>query len=126
MNKMAEVHLEYKVSDTGFFINCDAPYLGATLDAVSSCVCCGKGVIEIKCPYCKRSGLDDSEDVQFCLEVENDHKALKKNHPYYFQVQLQMHVCSVSHADFVISTEKTLLLTESIKMSLLYQASLTL
>jgi len=47
VNKMAEFHLEYKVSDAGFLIDCDAPYLGATPDAISSCVCCGKGIKEI-------------------------------------------------------------------------------
>ena len=30
--------------------------------------------------------------------------ALKKNHQYYTQVQLQMFVCSASYADFVIWT----------------------
>jgi len=104
---MTKTHLEFEVSDTGFFIDCCTPYLGATPDAISNCACCGKGVIEIKCPYCQRSGLPDTdEDTRFCLESENDIRKLRTDHTYYFQVQLQMHVCAVDHADFVVWTEK--------------------
>ena len=104
---MNKTHVEFEVSDTGFFIDCCTPYLGATPDAISNCACCGKGVIEIKCPYCQRSGLPDTdEDTRFCLESENDIRKLRTDHTYYFQVQLQMHVCAVDHADFVVWTEK--------------------
>lgn len=31
---------------------------------------------------------------------------LKTDHSYYYQVQLQLHVCDVAYADFVVWTNK--------------------
>jgi hypothetical protein len=35
----------------GFAINSQHPFLGATPDGIISCDCCGKGALEIKCPF---------------------------------------------------------------------------
>ena len=40
------------------------------------------------------------------MTKQDDVWALKKNHPYYYQIQLQMFVCKTSYADFVVWTEK--------------------
>ena len=44
-------HVNLKVHKSGQFINPSHPYLGASPDGIISCDCCGKGVIEIKCPF---------------------------------------------------------------------------
>ena len=47
-------HDNFKVTECGFFIRLDFPYLGSSPDAIVECDCCGKGCVEIKCPYCIR------------------------------------------------------------------------
>lgn len=56
--------------------------------------------MEIKSPYKYREGLLDVTD-DFCLDQNYD---LKKMHPYYYQVQLHIHVCNVKYCDFIVWT----------------------
>ena len=39
------------------------------------------------------------------MTKEDEKWTLKRNHVYYYQVQLQLHICDVSYADFVACTE---------------------
>ena len=62
-------------------------------------------MIEIKCPFsCKdRSFLEAIGDKNFCLESSEDgNYTLKRQHAYFYQVQLQMKLCDVEFCDFVI------------------------
>lgn len=43
-------HDNVEQTKTGFFINPNVPFLGASPDAIVSCDCCGFSVIEVKCP----------------------------------------------------------------------------
>ena len=45
------LHQNFAVSECGFFINCDHPFMGASPDALVSCLCCGEGICEIKVSY---------------------------------------------------------------------------
>ena len=90
-------------------IKSSASYLDASPDGIVEYNCCGRGVLEVKCLYqCKeRSFKDSSTDSTFCLESINDTNAslpfgLRKNHSYYYQVQLQMKVWEVNHCYFVV------------------------
>lgn len=47
-------HVNMTVTQTGLHIIPDVPYLAASPDALVECDCCGKGVLEIKCPYTLR------------------------------------------------------------------------
>ena len=38
------LHQNFTVSECGFFINCDHPFMGASPDALVSCLCCGEGI----------------------------------------------------------------------------------
>ena len=52
--------------------------------------------------------IDNFSDKQvkaFCLQKNADGLALKKNHAYYYQVQLQMGVCEVQWGYFVVWTQ---------------------
>ncbi len=86
-------------------------YLGATPDGIVMCDCCGKGVLEVKCPYQCRADLsfqDASEVREFCLEKNCDGSSsllLCSNHSYFYQIHLQMRLCSVSFCYFVVSRE---------------------
>ena len=82
---------------SGLFIHEEYHFLAATPDEISQCDCCGYGVIEVKCPYCKK---DSNPDAGNCF-VDG---SLQKNHLYYYQIQLQMFACNMDHADFVVCT----------------------
>ena len=47
-------HKDLVVSQCGLYIDESRPYVAATPDGLTSCSCCGKGVLEIKCPYSYR------------------------------------------------------------------------
>lgn len=47
---ISEIHQSIKIHKTGFIIDADEPWLGASPDAEIICECCGEGVVEIKCP----------------------------------------------------------------------------
>ena len=67
--------------------------------------------MEVKCPYSynNKSFLEATGDNGFCLECTPDGTfALKKKHAYFYQVQLQMKLCSVTYCDFVVWREKEL------------------
>ena len=50
--QMQASHDNFQIELSGFVINPDFPYIGATPDGMVSCDCCGSGIVEIKCPYC--------------------------------------------------------------------------
>lgn len=99
-------HCEVSVEQCGFVVNPDFPFMGASPDGLVSCKCCGKGVVEIKCPYSTRLFTVDEylQSDHSCFECVNDELELKKKHKYNYQVQAQMHVCDVSFCDLVVCT----------------------
>ena len=49
-----EKHSNFKINRCSFIINPQYSHLGASPDGITECNCCGKGVLEVKCPYqCK-------------------------------------------------------------------------
>ena len=103
---MTKKHDDFKLSDTGLFIDHTNPFLGASPDGMVECSCCDKGVVEIKCPYCYNQDLPDDDNTFYMINRKGTW-SLKRDHMYYYQVQLQLHVCDVSYADFVVWTEST-------------------
>ena len=96
-------HTNFKCKDSGFTINMNMPYMGASPDSVVSCNCCGIGVVEVKCPFClRKSVLSDMADS---LVVIGGKLQLSKKHAHYYQVQTQMFVCDMMYADYVVWTE---------------------
>ncbi|XP_062576035.1 uncharacterized protein LOC134237903 [Saccostrea cucullata] len=104
---MRRFHSNFTVETTGLFLHPEYPLFGASPDGLVSCDCCGQGVLEIKCPFCVRfSSLDAWKEKNSCLEETATGRRLKQNHPYYYQVQAQIHLCDKDYADFVVWTEK--------------------
>ena len=87
-------HASFNFFHSGLCIHEEYQFLAATPDGITLCDCCDYGIVEVKCPYCKKDSNPD------CLE----NGSLKKSHQYYYQVQLQMFVCDVGHVDFVVCT----------------------
>ena len=108
IEEISKMHVNFKVSECGFFINPDVPYLGASPDGLVWCDCCGEGCLEIKCPFCKKDQtLSDTEsDNKFCLQKDDDGRLrLTDKHAYYYQVQHQLGVCRREFCYFVVWTE---------------------
>lgn len=47
----AENHKGFELHDTGLLLSTHRPYVGASPDGLVNCDCCGKGVLEVKCPF---------------------------------------------------------------------------
>lgn len=106
-NTCLKSHDNYKITESGFRVNPEYPYIGATPDGLISCSCCGEGIIEVKCPFKQKhiKVTDACKDSQFCLHMnESGHITLKPSHPYYYQVQAQLLVTEASFCDFVVYT----------------------
>ena len=82
------------------------PFMGATPDGLINCACCNTGVLEIKCPFrCKHKFFQEAateNSTRFFLQDINGTLALKEDHSYYYQVQMQMKLCHVQYCDFVV------------------------
>ena len=100
-------HSKLEVIDSGLVLNPKWPHIGASPDGIVWCECCGRGALEIKCPYCHQGESIDKAatyDKTFCLKKIDGSLNLDKTHAYYYQVQTQMFVCDVSYCDFCVCT----------------------
>ena len=93
------------------FIDVEQPFVAASPDGIVSCTCCGKGTVEVKCPFRVKEGLpeDEKENSCSCLTWQDGKWTLAKDHAYYYQVQTQMGVCKLAYCDFIVWTEKEML-----------------
>ncbi|KAK0134969.1 Protein YNG1 [Merluccius polli] len=103
-------HRDMKVEQCGFIVNPSFPEIGATPDALVYCACCGKGCLEIKCPFkhWDHNILQACTDKDFCVQFTEGRMLLKKTHKYYKQVQTQIFVTESQFCDFVVWTTKSL------------------
>ncbi|XP_047135771.1 uncharacterized protein LOC124812781 [Hydra vulgaris] len=102
-------HVNFKIIKCGFFISTEYPFIGASLDALISCECCGEGCVEIKNPANHKDNFileAIGKDKTFCIQIMNTEKKLKQTHPYYFQIQTQLHTCKKKFCDFFVNTSK--------------------
>ena len=106
-NTSKSKHNNLCLTESGLVISSKWPFVGASPDGVVNCTCCGRGVLEIKCPYCHRENdlwTAAAQDSQFCLKASHGELHLDHNHAYYYQVQTQLFVCDVQYADFCVCT----------------------
>ena len=55
---MKKMHVDFEMNKTGLIIDSIYPFMGASPDGLVSCTCCGRGVLEAKCPFsCKDKEL---------------------------------------------------------------------
>lgn len=110
---MKERHSDFSVKESGLWIHPDHPHIGASPDAISSCSCHGSGCVEIKCPFCARDAkLSEAINygAKLCLKMPANNSdgalTLCQNHPYWYQVQVQLSVTKYEYADFVVWTKQ--------------------
>ena len=91
---MNNQHDDFTMSSSGFVLNPEWPHLGASPDGIVNCSCCGRGVLEVKCPYTHRynSVQDIARDSSSCLQTSDTDGSpyLDHDHAYYYQVQAQI------------------------------------
>jgi len=111
---MKNHHSSFILSSSGLVVNPVYPHLGASPDGLSSCSCCGKGVVEVKCTFKYADCHPCEVDSDFYLSKHNGKdsngvfcaNSLDKNSCYYYQIQGQIVLCDVSYCDFVCWTTK--------------------
>ena len=91
--------------DCGLFVCEDKQFLGASPDLLIECSCCGKGVLEIKCPYSIVNEEPTPSNLPYLI-LNNNQVTLKQNDQYYAQVQGQMAITKRSWCHFMVYTQK--------------------
>lgn len=105
IESMQLIHRNLQCRLTGLIINNDYPFCGVSPDGIISCDCCGKGVLEIKCPYLMKFGETEPylRRAHCPLIVdENSDYSLDVKHEYYYQVQMELYITNSDFCDFVV------------------------
>ena len=108
-NKSSHKHL--KCYESGLKLHPEMVMLGASVDGMVECSCCGDRCLEIKCPFSHREKTVEEyvQQPDSCLEnsLSTDTKyRLKPGHKYYTQVQHQLFITGSASADFVVYLPK--------------------
>ncbi|XP_067392765.1 uncharacterized protein [Emydura macquarii macquarii] len=100
------------VEECGLFIHPEKEWLAASPDGIVRDTDTGK-LLEVKCPYKHRDKTvkEACKDKAFCLEMDGESYSLKRDHPYYTQVQCQLATTGFDKADFVVHTNKDTVIT---------------
>lgn len=94
------------LSECGLHALAELPFLAASPDAIVSCVCCEKVVLEIKCAASLKA---KPPVINFRRQAYLDEDLkLRHNHGYYAQVQAQMAASGLHKANFVVFTKECL------------------
>ncbi|KAK7485561.1 hypothetical protein BaRGS_00023249 [Batillaria attramentaria] len=111
---LCESDPKLRVRSSGLWVNADCPELACSPDSiVTDDAENALGLVEVKCPFVlSDSKVEDFEHVLtkkqqhgFCLQRQsNGTMRLKRNHAYYFQVQMQMGVMNLDWCDFFVWT----------------------
>jgi hypothetical protein len=95
------LHSNLKVDVCGMFVDTTHSFLSASPDRLVSCDCCGKGLLEIKCPI-SIAGQNPQQAPVYYLEDKDNVRSLRRSHKYYTQVQMQMAVTKREWCDFFV------------------------
>lgn len=107
MQEMFSSHESFCCKSSGLVVNPLYPHLGASPDGIISCICCGTGLLEIKCPY---NGNDSHPDsLRNKKRSFLNSQGLVRSHKYYTQIQGQLLICDKQFCDFVVWTTKGLI-----------------
>ena len=106
MAAMKEGHIDFEINKSGLIIDPIYPFMGASPDGLVCCTCCGRGVLEVKCPFsCKDKEFHSVtvENSKFFLYNDDDGTLkLKRNQAYFYQVQMQIKFSQTQYCDFVV------------------------
>lgn len=99
-------HKDVNVKECGMFVLTGKAYISASPDGVVQCSCCGRGVVEIKCPL-KSAHCHPADASLVYMQVQNmkdsqPQLTLSKTHQYYTQIQTQLAVTNKEWCDFFV------------------------
>lgn len=111
---MQGIHIQFNLKECGLIVHPNYPLFGASPDGLSEYNCCGKGCIEIKCPYSLKDGKDFNEilklkDPYLLYDDETKRYEINQQHTYFFQIQMQIFLADVQFCDFCIWSPKEML-----------------
>ena len=86
----------------GLFIHKTVQFLAASPDGIIECDCCGRGVLELKCPFCIKDDDATVSILKYLTQKTSDNLKLKEEHLYYYQCQAQMLCTQTEFADFFV------------------------
>lgn len=113
----AEGHENLNINLVELLVNVKWAQFGASPDRLVICECCLGGCLEVKCPYLLE--INNIQDIEAYVNMknsclsrclmfvchvcqENNRVILKRNHAYYYQVQMQVFVSNLLYCDFVV------------------------
>lgn len=89
------------VQPCGLFIDLEYGFLAASPDGLVGT----DGILEVKCPQTKRHLKASEAAAAYNDKKQKDcHPCLGRAHPYYYQIQGQLHITRRSFCDFVVYT----------------------
>ena len=94
-------HTFLTIKTCGLFVAHNAIYMCAFPDRLVECMCCGQGLLEVKCPYTCINSSPAETTLSFVIRESHTLK-LKKVHAYYTQVQMQMAITGRKWCDFIV------------------------
>lgn len=95
-------HQNTQVRTSGLTVLPNKAYIGASPDGLVDCACCGKGLLEIKCPISIADSAPNENNLKYLKTNDKGDVNLSKSHPYYSQVQYQMGVTARLWCDFFV------------------------
>ena len=118
-------HENLTIRDSDLIINPKYPHIGASLDSIVECKCCGIRCLEIKGPYFNRGdSIPQVLGKKSYLHKNAEGKVqLMSNHSYYYQIQTQLLFTGFKFCDFFVWTEKDTFL-ETIRVDTQIQADI--
>ena len=86
INPLVNLHTDFEIQESGLLLKQNEQWFAATPDSFASCSCCGKGIIEVKCPLAlKDDGLQNAiTNGTFYIKKKNRVFELEKAHSYYY------------------------------------------
>nr|XP_054774925.1 uncharacterized protein LOC129283112 [Lytechinus pictus] len=95
-------HQDIEVKECGMFFHPRKSFLEASPDGLVSCKCCGEGLVEIKCPSTAPTEKPSPLNEKFLRRDKRGKVQLKRNHPYFDQIQAQLAVTGKAWCDFFV------------------------
>ncbi|XP_040071122.2 uncharacterized protein LOC115313676 [Ixodes scapularis] len=95
-------HKDLQLNECGLFVVGSLPFLAASPDAIVSCACCEKAVLEVKCAASMKGASLTKTSKR--LPYLDENLQLRHDHGYYAQVQAQMAATKLRRAYFAVFT----------------------
>lgn len=105
---MSKTQVNFKIVDSGLQIDEHDQFIASSPDNLRQCKCCGKAVVEYKCPYSnkhlhpRQAFLDKSVGGK---QSSDGTYYLDSKHRYYYQIQGAMAAVQYEKCDFVVYTQ---------------------